>query len=352
MRSYVVFMSAIAAISGALLCGGANAATSGAYRADPREERIQLEAPTLAPMAYARFCLEYREECAVHRMRSAIGLTRQRWAELVRINADVNRAIVPQANDEGVLAERWLVAPRAGDCHDYAVTKRHELMARGWPSRALLLAEVVTSWGEHHLVLVIRTRDGDFVADNLNANIRPWFTSRYRWVRMQSPQNPMFWSTVADVSTLSRAPILANANLGRAQSDILIEADETEVAMAENVPATGDQLAEVAPQSSSSAVDLVLAQGNRETPAFVAPAIVDPPMLLAGNASADGIESIVDETQHGFGAAPKAATEDQAIAVTSQIATQAVVQFGYAATEVWKRQFVWLLSIGGFTATA
>ncbi|WWE91844.1 transglutaminase-like cysteine peptidase [Bradyrhizobium symbiodeficiens] len=85
----------------------------------------------------------------------------------------------------------------AGDCNDYAVTKRHALLERGWPARALLLAEVVTGSGEHHLILVVRTRSGDVVVDNLNANVRPWSKTNYQWVRMQSPQNPQFWSKVA-----------------------------------------------------------------------------------------------------------------------------------------------------------
>lgn len=184
MRSYIAFLSVVGAALGVFLGGEAAAAVTGASQYRHQDQRIQLETPTLAPMAYTRFCLEYREECEIHRLTSALGLTRARWGELVKVNAEVNRAIAPQPNDEGVLAERWLVSPRAGDCHDYAVTKRHELLARGWPSRALLLAEVVTNWGEHHLVLVIRTRDGDFVADNLNSNIRPWFAPRYRWVRI------------------------------------------------------------------------------------------------------------------------------------------------------------------------
>jgi predicted transglutaminase-like cysteine proteinase len=198
MRSFKRVLGPVAAISLALLCGGAQAeALKSDQPASLQYEHIQLGAPALAPLAYSRFCLQYRDECEVHRMRGGVGLMRQRWAELVRVNADVNRAIAPQPEYGGVLAERWAVAPRAGDCHDYAVTKRHELMARGWPSRALLLAEVVIGTGEHHLVLVIRTRDGDFVADNLVAKIRPWFMTRYQWVRMQSPQNPIFWSTVA-----------------------------------------------------------------------------------------------------------------------------------------------------------
>jgi predicted transglutaminase-like cysteine proteinase len=121
----------------------------------------------------------------------------QRRAELVTVNAQVNRRIVPEHNDRGVAGEKWLISPARGDCNDYAVTNRHELLERGWPSRALLLAEVVIGSGEYHLVLVVRTEQGDLVADNLSANIRPWYQTRYRWVRVQSPRNPQFWATVA-----------------------------------------------------------------------------------------------------------------------------------------------------------
>jgi predicted transglutaminase-like cysteine proteinase len=61
------------------------------------------------------------------------------------------------------------------------------LMTRGWPARALLLSEVVTGGGEHHLVLVVRTRDADLVLDNMTGKIVPWFETPYRWVRIQMP---------------------------------------------------------------------------------------------------------------------------------------------------------------------
>jgi predicted transglutaminase-like cysteine proteinase len=96
----------------------------------------------------------------------------------------------------------WLVAPRAGNCHDYAVTKRHELLAHGWPARSLLLSEVITASGEHHLVLIVRMKDVDLVLDNLNANVRPVALTRYWWVRVESPANPKFWSTVSVPSRL------------------------------------------------------------------------------------------------------------------------------------------------------
>jgi predicted transglutaminase-like cysteine proteinase len=159
-------------------------------------EHIQLANPVLAPFAYARHCVKYPDECRVRRMAfrgGKLALTERRWAELTAVNAEVNRSIKPQRNPLGVVAEEWLIAPRAGHCGDYAVTKRHELLARGWPSRAVLLAEVILPSGQHHLVLVARTKEADFVLDNLNANIPPWNKTQYRWVRMQTPSNPSAW---------------------------------------------------------------------------------------------------------------------------------------------------------------
>ena len=162
-------------------------------------ERLQMQAPALAPMAHTRFCLQYADECRPQRMvfrGGSVKLTDERWAELRSVNTMVNRAIRPEANTRGVVNEEWVISPVAGDCNDYAVTKRHELIKRGWSPRALLLAEVVIGSGEHHLVLVVRTSAGDVVLDNLNANVRLVGATRYRWVRMQSPKNPQFWSTV------------------------------------------------------------------------------------------------------------------------------------------------------------
>jgi predicted transglutaminase-like cysteine proteinase len=165
--------------------------------------RIRFASSLLEPFAHTRFCLQYRNDCRRRQMIFRGGgavLTPQRWAELNAVNKAVNDAIVPERNDGGLDAERWLISPRAGDCNDYAVTKRHHLLARGWSARDLLLAEVVVSSGEHHLVLVVRTRLGDFVVDNLDPVVHAWAATPYEWVRIQTPGNPRFWSTVARAS--------------------------------------------------------------------------------------------------------------------------------------------------------
>src|SRR5262249_51176327 len=147
--------------------------------------------PSLAPMAFFRFCFRYPDECRKPKLAfrpRKVALTPERWADLVSVSRDVNRAIVPERNLSGGLAEEWLLAAKAGDCNDYAVTKRHELMARGWPARALVLTEVEVPSGEHHLVLVARTAEGDLVLDNLVSAVRPVSKTPYRWVRAQSPR--------------------------------------------------------------------------------------------------------------------------------------------------------------------
>ncbi len=189
----------------------ARSVTTGEYNAPSRHpevsvDRIAFETPALAPMAFMRFCLKYPKDCEVRRMPfrpRPVALTAGRKIELATLNRSVNLAIRPKANNNGVLAEEWSLSPLEGDCNDYAVTKRHQLLARGWPSRTLLLAEVVIPSGEHHLVLIVRTRDDDLVLDNLDSNIRPISQVHHQWVRAQQEKNPKFWSAI-NVSRAAR----------------------------------------------------------------------------------------------------------------------------------------------------
>jgi predicted transglutaminase-like cysteine proteinase len=112
------------------------------------------------------------------------------------INEVINAVIAPKPGDPAIDSD-WLIGPAEGNCNDYAVTKRHLLLEAGWPASALLLAEVVrVTTGEHHLILVVRGTNSDFVLDNL----RPFIVSLaethddYLWVRVLSAQDPRFWT--------------------------------------------------------------------------------------------------------------------------------------------------------------
>jgi predicted transglutaminase-like cysteine proteinase len=155
--------------------------------------------PTLAPLHHVRFCQRYPADCQPNaNANELVELDNKTLGLLQRINHQVNTTIAPVRKDyDSNVEASWTIAPNGGDCNDYAVTKRHELLARGWPARSLLLAEVVVPSGEHHLVLVVRTREDDFVLDNLSWNVRPVSQIHYQWVRVQQASNPRFWSTVS-----------------------------------------------------------------------------------------------------------------------------------------------------------
>jgi predicted transglutaminase-like cysteine proteinase len=172
--------------------------------------KIGFAAPVLPPIGHTRFCLQYHDDCKVQGIdfrRRNIALTLQRWSELNAVNREVNRSIIPEITMGSGPTEQWVIAPRRGDCKDYAITKRHQLLALGWSSRALLLAEVIVPSGEHHLVLVVRTAEVDLVLDNLNGDIRtaPMTYGQYQWVRIEMPQNPKFWARVQTATTMRTA---------------------------------------------------------------------------------------------------------------------------------------------------
>jgi predicted transglutaminase-like cysteine proteinase len=154
--------------------------------------------PTLAPFQYVRFCLQYPNECRPNAGKSErIELTNASLGLLKRVNNGVNASIVPTAkNYGGNLEDRWTIAPGQGDCNDYAVTKRHELLKSGLPSSALRLSVTKTAAGIGHLVLVVATTKGDLVMDSLADEIQPWQTTEYRWLKIQSADDPRFWVEV------------------------------------------------------------------------------------------------------------------------------------------------------------
>ena len=114
--------------------------------------------------------------------------------QLVAVNAEVNGSIRPHRDP------RWRVGPAAGDCKDYALTKKYRLMGQGWPSSALLIATAWTSRGVEHAVLIVRTDHGDVVLDNLEG-IRPWSPSLYRWISVQSPTKALSWLQIRGGTT-------------------------------------------------------------------------------------------------------------------------------------------------------
>jgi predicted transglutaminase-like cysteine proteinase len=121
-----------------------------------------------------------------------------RAADLAAVNARVNARIMARDADA---AKPWRIVygdeayvERDGCCHDYAVTKRAELLGLGWPASRLLLAEVAYDAAEDHMILVAVADDGgQLVLDNLRPDIVTWEQAGYRLVRWQSQASPDQW---------------------------------------------------------------------------------------------------------------------------------------------------------------
>ncbi len=155
---------------------------------------IMEASPALAPFQHVQFCRRYPSDCTSNPSDSdRIDSNTKNIDLLKRVNRDVNATISPTVKSHSA---GWAIAPSAGDCNDYAVTKRHELLQSGLPAKALRLSVVKTSSGIGHLVLIAATTKGDLVLDNLTETIRPWQRTDYHWLKIQSARDARFWSKI------------------------------------------------------------------------------------------------------------------------------------------------------------
>jgi predicted transglutaminase-like cysteine proteinase len=191
-RSSLLLLAAFAMV---LPHGGAGARTRMIpFKAGTPTPDIESR-PTLAPFQHVRFCLQYPDDCRSNSAESErVDLTSENLELLKRVNHQVNVSIVSKSKAYGSrLQDTWTIAPGRGDCNDYAVTKRHELLKSGLPSSALRLSVTKTPAGIGHLVLVVVTTKGNLVMDNLADAIRPWRSTDYQWLKIQSARNPHYW---------------------------------------------------------------------------------------------------------------------------------------------------------------
>jgi predicted transglutaminase-like cysteine proteinase len=184
----------LAVFAGALCAGSADARNRTLPDSNSQTPIIEAS-PTLAPFQHVRFCLRYPTDCKSDPTESdRIDLNAETSELLKRVNHSVNMSIAPTVKAYGSnLGDGWTIAPDMGDCNDYAVTKRHELLESGLPSKALRLSVVKTASGIGHLVLVVVTTRGEIVMDNLTETIRPWQSTEYHWLKIQSASDSKFW---------------------------------------------------------------------------------------------------------------------------------------------------------------
>ena len=189
---------------------GHSDARSGSPEGSSTSAPLVGTSPTLAPFQHVRFCLRYPAECKSNpNGGGVIDLTDENSQLLNRVNRGVNAAIAPVSKGYRMgTQETWRIGPIMGDCNDYAVTKRHELLQRGLPATALRLAVVTTASGSGHLVLLAATTKGDLVLDNLTEAILPWQSADYHWLKVQSARDPRLWyATKGPAASLRQADL-------------------------------------------------------------------------------------------------------------------------------------------------
>lgn len=122
-------------------------------------------------------------------------------ALIKHLNTEVNRNVI-QVTDQNLYGtgEYWARPAHngrmVGDCEDIAIEKRMRLIEMGVDPSDLTLAVVFSKQWGLHTILVAHLADGDFVLDSLSYQLRRWDQTDYRWLRIQSRQDPREWLTI------------------------------------------------------------------------------------------------------------------------------------------------------------
>jgi predicted transglutaminase-like cysteine proteinase len=158
---------------------------------------------TSQPIGHYEFCKATPAECSVRlRDTGPLHLTDATWQEISAVNMLVNSTVKPM-NDFDIYGkdEVWAYPHGAGDCEDYVLEKRRDLMLKGISLADLLITVVRKPDGEGHAVLTVRTDQGDYILDNLNDTVRPWEETGYRYLKRQAANHTGRWVTIREGNT-------------------------------------------------------------------------------------------------------------------------------------------------------
>ena len=160
---------------------------------------MQTGGRTTQPVGHYEFCQRDPGECAEKSSGKPIELTRNLWAAMVDINNTVNVMVAPKTDMEiWGREEVWSYPNKVGDCEDYVLEKRRELMKLGVPAGNLLITVVRQPNGDGHAVLTVNTTRGDYILDNLEPRVLAWTDTDYTYLKRQSAKNSGAWVTIND----------------------------------------------------------------------------------------------------------------------------------------------------------
>ena len=157
--------------------------------------------PTSIPVGHAEFCKTHADECRINsHVVDVEPLTDARWNQLVAVNFDFNTSIRAESDEDLYkVAEYWTYPDGRGDCEDFALAKRRQLIDYGWDVSTLLMTVVREANGAGHAVLMVRTDRGDLVLDNQDSRILLWNQTPYQFIKRQSQTDAGKWVGISDI---------------------------------------------------------------------------------------------------------------------------------------------------------
>lgn len=200
MRIAFALLLALGAVgaSGPVFAGAARAWDAGFSTSPTYARPLKL---ANAPAGFIEFCDNNPSEC-VNDVGGAniIHLDQRIFGLITAVNLHVNHTIIEMSDmDHYHVADFWtLPIDGKGDCEDYQLQKRHDLIDLGFPRQALMMSVVRDENGEGHAVLIVRTDRGDLVLDNRTDMIRDWTATPYDFVKRQSQDDTMVWVYIGD----------------------------------------------------------------------------------------------------------------------------------------------------------
>lgn len=146
----------------------------------------------MAPQGFSGACARYSWLCA--NKGGKVLPDAQAKSLLSSVNREVNARVRP-VHDRG--RDQWVLPTNnQGDCEDYALAKKKQLIDAGFPANRLAMTVVLDRRGNNHAVLMARLADGDYVLDNLSGSVKSWKSTGYTFLARQNFDNKRTWQVI------------------------------------------------------------------------------------------------------------------------------------------------------------
>lgn len=144
--------------------------------------------PVLGPIGWQRWCLADLEDCLPQGISVVSGRDAARLLAPAKASVDARSA----GRADAVGDDFWSEASSYGDCEDFALAYRRELLRLGVPRGALRLVVAETERGERHAVLAVETDGGTQILDVRQTRPVSWRALGYTWLGVEDSYLPLW----------------------------------------------------------------------------------------------------------------------------------------------------------------